>query len=200
MQSGSVTSHGPDHSGPDAGQKRWSAAALMSGCLLALAALAVPEPALAKSPALLKGKDNNCASSGGHRIGADQCLLLKPRQAKEAPTVEQASLPSSALRKFCPNLIFRRRDSNGRTRDVTVELSPRSVLYDISDCCPETSFTLTTAPAHHRFTVLGVGRDCFGGTAHFGIEETYRLEQDGNASLLRRVERSETLWKPVGEP
>lgn len=166
----------------------------MSGCLLALAALAAPEPALAK------GKDNHCASSDGQRIGAGQCLLLKPRLAKEAPTVEQAGLPSPALRKFCPNLISRRTDTDGRNRDITIELSPRSVLYDVSDCCPETSFTLTTEPARHRFTVLGVGRDCFGGTAHFGIEETYRLERDGTASLLSRVDKSQTLWKPVEEP
>lgn len=167
---------------------------LLSACLVSFAALGQPGPAAAKS------KDNPCPFAEGQRIGARQCLTLQPRQASEAPGVEQAGLPGPALRKFCPNLVSRRREANGPIPDTTIELSPRSVLYDVSDCCPETSFTLTTEPARHRFTVLGVGRDCFGGTAHFGIEETYRLDKDGKASLLRRVDKSDSLWKQPTEP
>jgi hypothetical protein len=130
-----------------------------------------------------------CAFGQGEQIDDATCVQLEARTARELPDVAVASRPARELRQYCPTVALLRKRANGEVAKVGEITFPNaSMLYDVSSCC--VAFDLKADPSSRRLMVSGSGRDCFGGTASFGIEEIYRIDTAGKATLLRNNNRN----------
>lgn len=155
---------------------------------------------LLAAPGVADARDgqNRCPFGDGQRIGAGLCMTIRPMQASKSPELGDVEhLKGPALRQYCPNVVARQRVGNGKVGETTVELPADSMLYEPSNCCPSNHPTLATEPARHRFSLRLMGRDCFGGTAMFDVQEFYRLDKGGKVSLRYKVDRTHAMMKAL---
>jgi hypothetical protein len=82
----------------------------------------------------------------------------------------------------CPTLRVLSRVT-GKTIARTFAPPPRSSLADPSDAC--VIDTIAVNRSGTRFALKGQGRDCFGGTARFSVEDVYELK-NGAPVLVRK--------------
>jgi hypothetical protein len=94
--------------------------------------------------------------------------------------VELADQPQDAS-LACPSLRVLTRTAG----QVSVHVFPpaaSSALADVSSACVISSLGVDSSGT--RFALLGSGRDCFGGTADFSVEEIYELK-DGRPVMVK---------------
>jgi hypothetical protein len=82
----------------------------------------------------------------------------------------------------CPTLRVLTR-ANGKTVVRAFAPPPKSSLGDPSDAC--VIDTIAVNRSGSRFALQGQGRDCFGGTARFSVEDVYELKS-GVPALVKK--------------